>query len=581
MGAVEVVVADAPVARPARKTASRSARRRSLCVAGVALVAVVGLVMRLYVLGRGAVTSDEAVVGLMAREILHGHFFAFYWGQSYGGTPEVFLVAAVVFLLGSSPFALGLAPLLLDAAAAVLVWRAGRYLVGPAAAVVAAAAFWLWPWVLLDQSVEEYGFRFATLVAGLVATLVVARWRAGRARGPDWLVLGAAAGLGWWSSPEVMYFLVPAGLVALSHLLARRRRVRARDAAVAVAAFALASLPWWWRNLGSGFPSLRAGPQPSFPGSPYVLHLRLFVTKTLPMMLGLKLPFTGDYAFDPPLARGCYAAALLLLVAGGATLLLRRRARWVVLALVCYPFLYALSPYAWYWQDGRYGIYLVPFLALFLGALGEEVAGALSRLVAQGAFLFAGLVRAAVVAGALALTVLSAVQSSPVALVRGTPAEDAAGPSTWSTWHLDPDFLLTRLAARLGRSPVRDYYASYWLAYDLGFFGGGRLVVTALPPNVRYEPYWHAVREASRAGWVFVRPADLAVVGLQTETAALEPGCVGPGEPCLDPSAFEAYLLREHDPYQVVVSGDFVVVVPSHQVRPLTVFLAFGLPYTS
>lgn len=581
MGALEVAVAQAPVAGASARRAPAERRRRLLLAGGVTLVAVLGLAMRLYVLGRGAVTSDEAVVGLMAREILHGHFFAFYWGQSYGGTPEVFLVAATVGLLGSSPFALGLAPLLLDALAAVLVWRAGRYLVGPVGAVLAAATFWLWPWVLVDQSVEEYGFRFATLVAGLVVTLVVARWRAGRARGGDWVALGVATGLGWWSSPEVMYYVVPAACVALWHLLSGRRRLRLREAAVAVVAFVVASLPWWWRNLASGFPSLHAAPQPVFPGSPYLLHLRLFFTKTLPMMLGLKLAFSGDDAFDPPLARVCYGAALVLLAAAGAYLLLARRARWVVLALVCYPFFYALSPYAWYWEDGRYGIYLVPFLALLVGALVEALTAAVSRRAFGGASAVAGAVGTAVLAGALALTVLSAVQSVPVEPVRGSPAQDAVAPSTWSSWRFDPEFLVARLAERLGRSPVRAYYASYWLAYDLGFLGGGRLVVTALPPNVRYEPYWREVRAAPRAGWVFVRPSDIEVVGLETETAAIEPGCVAPGEPCLDPSAFEAYLLREHDPYQVLSAGDFVVVVPERQVRPLAVFLAFKLPYTS
>ena len=43
----------------------------------VAFVIALGLFLRIWILGRMPITSDQAVVGLMAREILHGHFFAY------------------------------------------------------------------------------------------------------------------------------------------------------------------------------------------------------------------------------------------------------------------------------------------------------------------------------------------------------------------------------------------------------------------------------------------------------------------------------------------------------------------------
>ena len=64
-------------------------------LAGAAIV--YGIVLRVVVYRDpiGAMQGDEALWGLMARHVLHGEVSAFFWGQSYGGTKEVFPVAAL------------------------------------------------------------------------------------------------------------------------------------------------------------------------------------------------------------------------------------------------------------------------------------------------------------------------------------------------------------------------------------------------------------------------------------------------------------------------------------------------------
>src|SRR5271165_3555765 len=83
---------------PAVAARGREPRRLQLWpVIGATLVAVgiaAGLLGRAWWLTHVTFDSDQAVVGLMAREILHGHFTAFFWGQVYGGV-EPFVVAAV------------------------------------------------------------------------------------------------------------------------------------------------------------------------------------------------------------------------------------------------------------------------------------------------------------------------------------------------------------------------------------------------------------------------------------------------------------------------------------------------------
>ena len=93
----------------------------------------------------GALDSDEAVWGLMARHAADGHFTAFMWGQAYGGTLESLLSAPFLVLFPGSVVALRTVPIALTALAAVLVWRVGLRTIDAQAAVVAGVLFWVWP----------------------------------------------------------------------------------------------------------------------------------------------------------------------------------------------------------------------------------------------------------------------------------------------------------------------------------------------------------------------------------------------------------------------------------------------------
>src|SRR5580658_2225398 len=61
-----------------------------------------GLVLRIICMrsGWGYVNSDVATGMLMAQAASHGHFYAFLWGQNYGGTFLIVLEAPLVALFG-------------------------------------------------------------------------------------------------------------------------------------------------------------------------------------------------------------------------------------------------------------------------------------------------------------------------------------------------------------------------------------------------------------------------------------------------------------------------------------------------
>ena len=221
-------------------------------VAVMAVVFVAGALLRWWILGHDAMNADEAVVGLVARGILAGHPTAFVWHQAYGGV-EPFAVAGMFGLFGSSPLTLNLTPVLLSAAVAALTWRVGLRLFTQRAALAAAALAWIWPESGVFNSTREYGYHEAALVFGMVVLLFTVRLAQRRPTPQrpfdwrvllDWAVLGLAAGAGWWASPEIVYFVLPAAVVLLCTTLRRPLLGFAAGVATAAVTFALGVLPW-------------------------------------------------------------------------------------------------------------------------------------------------------------------------------------------------------------------------------------------------------------------------------------------------------------------------------------------------
>ena len=206
--------------RPVGRTGSgigygwdRPARLGWPAVTLLALLALGGLLLRLWILGNAPLNSDEATAGLVAHEIARGHFFAFYWGQSYGGV-EPYVLAASFHLAGQSPLTLNGTPVVLAAIGSVLVWRIGVQIFPGPAALVAAVLSWIWSESTLWNSTREYGFHQVVVVLGLVVLLQAIRIvrgarTAGGDKTTDWLIFGGAVGLGFWASPEIVYFALP------------------------------------------------------------------------------------------------------------------------------------------------------------------------------------------------------------------------------------------------------------------------------------------------------------------------------------------------------------------------------------
>lgn len=533
-----------------------------------------GVVLRLWLLVHLAFQSDEAVVGLMGRQILQGHPTVFYWGSFYGGI-EAWVVAPALWVFGSTATAVNATPAVLAALAAAVagfavVLAGGRWRL----AALAATAVWVWPYAAVFNSVRELGLRGVALCCGLILLLCAVAIQTGRRHLAVYGALGLAAGLGWWASPEIAYFMLPAGCllaVAWDRLppgSGVRRPWRPLPVLVTMLGAGVGALPWLYANVESGFTSLHAGALGSS-GLGYGARLGAFFTHVLPTQLGVQGVPSGKWVGGPVVGPLLLALVVILIVValGRAVVEVRRRGRAaapvgaVALAVVCFPLLYAGFPNAGYWVDGRYGVYLPPLVALLLALTaagwtrsgapqGAHVGGRRSgrRLSSATAVSLAGCL---VVAGALALTV-------GAAHTERVPASPGGFFSSWSA--NDPNHLSERAAARLEAAGIRHAYANYWMAYVLDFLGDGRLVITpSLPDEPRNTALYDAVAHARRPAYLFAAPGDEGASSLAF--ANDEPGPAGYTE-----AAFTALLRREGVDYRIVHAGLLDAVVPA---RPI------------
>lgn len=350
---IEVEEVQEPRAR--RHPATLGPPPAAVVVGAIAL----GVVLRLLILrsSMGALDSDEAVVGLMARRFELGHFRAFFWGEPYGGTLETTMAAALFKVFGATPTVLKSVPMLLNAASALLVWRIGRRVTTRGAAVVAGMLVWLWPANYLWWSTKARGFYEASLLLGLGVVLVALRLGQGAdvGRWHQWMLLGLLGGLGWWQSPLLAYSLVPA-----SAWLVSRRRWATWRAVWAVPAFALGALPWVVASVKDGLASLH--PPPSPVAGSYIDHLWVLAHQGMPMTLGLKIVYSSRWIGAAPWATVLYWVALALVAY--ACVMRWPGGRLVVALLVAFPFLHALLSLSGSVAEGRYTLLALPWLAL-------------------------------------------------------------------------------------------------------------------------------------------------------------------------------------------------------------------------
>ncbi len=216
-----------------------------------AIVVLVAIGSRLAYLLSSAdrFNADEAVTGLMVRRILHGQNFAFYAGQDYGGTFEMYLQAATYFVLRLPQNALTLrfAELAVSGfTCALIYWTAARMLASRWHAVAAALVFAVGPYYNIQDGAMAMAFYTVCQCFAAAGFYCALRLSARPGQWPWAIGLGLACGLAYWNSLISAYVLIPV-LLWLAPVLLRSWRSLAAFIGSALAG-AAPMIPWVWRH---------------------------------------------------------------------------------------------------------------------------------------------------------------------------------------------------------------------------------------------------------------------------------------------------------------------------------------------
>jgi hypothetical protein len=451
------------------------------------LTAVAGIALRVYVDRSviGTPDSDEAIVALMARHALHGDLTLFYWGQAYGATQEVLLTVPLFWLFGESWTVLRIEPVLLAAIASVVLWRAGLRLDGETQGKAAGLLSWVWPPFAVYYLTHQYGF-YASDVLYCALILLLALRAVERPDVARVALLGLVLGLALWETEQI----VPVALPVIAWTIWRQPRVLRHVWAAALAAV-LGALPWLVWNARHDWASLSSLPG----GGTYFHRLRVFVSPLVPMMTGIRVPYSQSPLAGPGFLTGLVYVAALALFAFGAVLAFRRRrssnASLLYMVALLFGPIYAISPPTFESRQPRYLMVLVPVLVLLLAQLASTYRRALA-LVAVG--------------GLLSFAVLHQMTSYR-----------SAHPEAFPLAPRD----LAPLVSTLDRLHVTRAYGDYFIVYTLDFdtrerivavendmhavsFTGGRVHVA--PSFARWKAYVREVERSPSPGFVFFRP---------------------------------------------------------------------------
>src|SRR6266480_6483601 len=196
------------------------------------------------------VTSDEAIIGLMAKHILEGRSFPFYfYGISYNASCawEAYLAVVPFAIAGVGVTALKVPTVLLSLACLALFYTMTARLYSIRVATLASLIFALFPGLLTWHfQPRGYAFYFLFIPALIILFLVIEEENIRRVL--DFFFFGLFCGIAFWSMELLLITIA-----ALWVLLFLRRKFSLKTFAICAGGFVAGYSPAIWWNLTHSF----------------------------------------------------------------------------------------------------------------------------------------------------------------------------------------------------------------------------------------------------------------------------------------------------------------------------------------
>lgn len=196
------------------------------------------------------VTSDEAIIGLMAKHIFEGRYFPFYfYGISYNAScaGEAYLAVVPFAVAGVGVVALKIPTVLLSLVCLALFYVMTTRLYSIRVATLASLIFAIWPGLMTWHfQPRGYAFYFLFIPALIILFLTIENEKIPRVR--DCLFFGLACGIAFWSM-ELLLIII----AALWVLLFLRRKFSIKTFGACAGGLILGYGPAIWWNFTHSF----------------------------------------------------------------------------------------------------------------------------------------------------------------------------------------------------------------------------------------------------------------------------------------------------------------------------------------
>ena len=195
-------------------------------------------------------TSDEAIIGLMAKHIFGGRYFPFYfYGISYNASCawEAYLAVVPFAVGGVGVVTLKIPTVLLSLVCLTVFYLMTTRLYSIRVATFASLIFALWPglakWHFQPRG---YAFYFLFIPALIILFLIIEKEKVRRAR--DFFFFGLVCGIAFWSMELLLITIV-----ALWVLLFLRRKFSLNTFGICAGGFVIGYAPAIWWNFTHSF----------------------------------------------------------------------------------------------------------------------------------------------------------------------------------------------------------------------------------------------------------------------------------------------------------------------------------------